>query len=444
MDRGDAPPMLRHEVALWGEEAVIAPALEQRCGGDNLAADAQRISGASKDRLLRCAVCGSAVKKVFGSRRRWHFALLPGAAPCDHENETLEHRESKLGLYYALRSRLPGGWSVLLEERLENARRPDVLAVHESGIRVAFEVQYTDLSVNDWRGRHEDYAGLGVRDVWMLGHAREGRKRDALASVLAATEGQRIVYLGRREGERAVRAREAHFGGSLGGEVPYAKPGTATPGAFVTRWQGSFVADWLEYGPDAIGLSEDGTLRTPADDAFERLRRKAERQRKREDRRRKVAVEHRRAKAERSLERQERIGHWLTSTCREEARAELGWHLVNRLEREEDLDRAVLAHPGEWKTWIFLSHVHGKAQGSTFDPEVAAEEILERFGATGGASDAAEAVRLFLLLLRDEGFLANPKAGIASPGNGRRRYVVTGTAEGWTRRLEERIGRPRG
>lgn len=73
--------------------------LEERCGGDSLNPEAQRISQASRLRLLRCAVCGVTVKKVFGTRKRWHFALFPGAPPCDHENETVEHRESKLALY---------------------------------------------------------------------------------------------------------------------------------------------------------------------------------------------------------------------------------------------------------------------------------------------------------------------------------------------------------
>ena len=666
MDRRDAPPPLKHEVALLGEEEVVAPALEKRCAGDGLAPEARRISRASRDGLLRCAVCGTPVKKVFGTRKRWHFAIMPGAAPCDHENETLWHRESKLALYRALSHRLPGGWSVHLERPLENGRRPDVLAVREEGgVRVAFEVQYADLSGNDWRGRHEDYAKIGVRDVWMLGHAREGPERDALAGALAAAEGQRVVYVGRREGEGKVQAREAIFAGDLSRDgLPHAEPGTATPGAFVAGWQGLLVAEWVEYGPDAVRLAQDGTLGTPADDAFERLRREAERERRREEERRKAAEGRRRAAAERTakaaaeaegrrrwaaerrssearawkespererarrmlgekvlallesegpldkniyrppglwktafylsrvhgrppgtvfdwykaagavlreqphngrergrwawaalrdfarrlaregllefdhhddrggdrywrmpldgaqkqglaqkraeerrrreeesrreadlaarreaelqekwarnrneredrerqerrandafkapsprppdasrfgggrlLERQGRIDRWLTSTVREEARAELGRHLVNRLEREEDLDRAVLAHPGEWKAWLFRKHVHGKAQGNTFDLEEATEEALERFGATGEASLASEAVRRFVVLLLDECFLAEPKAGFGgSAEKDRSIYVVVGTAGGWTRRLEDRIRRPR-
>lgn len=665
MDRRDAPPPLKHEVAFLGDEEVVAPVLENRCGGDGLAPEARRISLASRGGLLRCAVCGTAVKKVFGTRRRWHFALLPSAAPCGHENETLQHRESKLALFRALSHSLPGGWGVHLERPLENGRRPDVLAVHEeSGARVAFEVQYADLSGSDWRERHEDYAKIRVRDVWMLGHAREGSRRDGLANALTAAEGQRVVYVGRREGEGEVRAREAIFSAGLSRDgLSHAEPGAATPGALVAGWQGLLVAEWVEYGLDAVRLSEDGTLSTPADDAFERLRREAERERRREEERRKAAEGRRRAADERAAEaaaeaegrrrwaaerrasearawkesperdrarrvlgdkvlallesegpldrniyrppgrwktafflsrvhgrppgtvfdwfkaagavlrehphnghergrwawaalrvfidqlareglvefdhrddrggdrywrtpldgaqrrrlaqeraeerrkreqeerreadlaarreaelqekwarnrmereererrelepvdtrttrprppaasrfdrerlheRQGRIGRWLASTDREEARVELGRHLVNRLEREEDLDRAVLAHPGEWKTWLFREHVHGKAQGSAFDLGKATGEALGRFRATGEASLAAEAVRRFVLLLRDECFLAEPKAGFGgSAEKDRSIYVVVGTAGGWTRRLEDRIRRPR-
>ncbi len=336
--------------------------LEERCGGDARAPEALRIARASRDGLLRCAVCGTVVRKVFGTRKRWHFALLPGAAPCDHENETAEHRESKLALYRALGSRLPDGWSVHLERCLENSRRPDVLAVGEGGVRVAFEVQYADLSENDWRERHEDYARLGVRDVWVLGHAREGSKRDALASALAAAEGQRLIYVGQWEGEGNVRAREAIFGSGLPlGEPPYAEPGASAPGAFVAGWPGVFVAEWMEYGLGAIRLLRDGTLLTPADDAYERLRRKAERKRKREELRRKSAEERRRKEAEREAkalaeaERRRKWGEqrraeearlWKESPERAKAREVLGDRTLALLESEGPLDKNVYRPAG--------------------------------------------------------------------------------------------------
>lgn len=158
-------------------------------------------------------------------------------------------------------------------------RRPDVLAEHAArGVRVAFEVQYADLSEKEWRERHEDYAALSVRDVWLLGHHREGR-RDVLASVLAREDGQRLAYLGRRSGEEGHRIREAMFAppsrdphrdpflGSHDDPVrrAYARPGGSSEGAP--------VAAAVEYGPEDIRLADDGVLSTPADDAFEEAER---------------------------------------------------------------------------------------------------------------------------------------------------------------------------
>ncbi|WP_119068739.1 competence protein CoiA [Rubrobacter indicoceani] len=653
------PPPLKHEVALLRGEEVLAPALEELCGGDGLHPEAQRIADASRSRLLRCAVCGAAVKKVFGSSKRWHFALFPNAVPCDHENETVEHRESKLALYRALRNRLADDWSVHLERRLENGRRPDVLAVNENGVRVAFEVQYADLSKSEWCKRHEDYAKLGIRDVWLLGHVREPDernwliKRDALASVLAATEGQRIVYIGRRQDDRNVRCQEVIFGSGLPrGELPYARTASSSPGTFVAMWPGPAIAEWVEYGPGAIKLLEDGTLHTPADITFEKLRRRAEWERRQKELRRRADEERRRKEAERRarttvdaerrrrwgeerraeearawqdsperaaalkvlgdriltflesersldkniyspagrwktafflsrvhgrppgtvfdwfkaagavlrehphnkregskwawaalhdfvdrlareglvefdhhddrdrtrywrtprnsdqrqellarraeearyreeerqealrdaerrteleekwernrrarerrekaeiearpahppllvplnraqlLQRQKQLERWLVSSVRERARAALGQYLLNRLEREENLDRAVLTHPGEWKVWLFLNYVHDAAPSEMLDLKKVADEASRRFEAVEDPTLLNEAVRLFVLFLRDEGFLAKDKHNNDLLGGVQQRFVVIGTAAEWTSRLEQKI-----
>ncbi|MDP9438235.1 MAG: hypothetical protein M3P49_05770, partial [Actinomycetota bacterium] len=146
---------LKHEVALLGEEKILVTELHLACGGDRDHPEARRISQASTKRLLRCVVCGTVVQRMFGPRKRWHFAVVPGQVSCDHENETVAHHEAKLALFEALTASLGSGWGVLMEKRLENGRRPDVLATRESdGLRVAFEVQYADLSEAAWRERH--------------------------------------------------------------------------------------------------------------------------------------------------------------------------------------------------------------------------------------------------------------------------------------------------
>ncbi len=92
-------PPLKHEVAILGEEKILAPQLHLACGGDRGHPAARRISEASRNGLLRCAVCKTVVRRMFGSRNRWHFAVAPGQVACDHENETVEHHETKLALF---------------------------------------------------------------------------------------------------------------------------------------------------------------------------------------------------------------------------------------------------------------------------------------------------------------------------------------------------------
>ena len=455
---------LQHEVALvlpgdGRDEAreVRAPDLEAVCGREPDHSEAERISRAARERLLCCAVCGTRLAKKFGRVNAWHFAQRPGESRCDHEAETVEHREAKLALLEALRRMLPGGprgWRVEAERPLADGRhRPDILAEHGArGVRVSFEVQCADLSKEEWRERHEDYAALSVRDVWLLGHHREGR-RDVLASVLAREYGQRLAYLGRRSGEEGHWIREAMFApasrdphrdpsfGSHDDPVrrAYVRPGGSSGGAP--------VAAAVEYGPEDIRLGDDGVLSTPADDAFE----EAERERKEAAR----SLEVRRAEQEwrwqtgrelrarergEKLRRQERVEAWLFSEVRAKALSELGPHVVSALlEREGDLDRAILAHPGEWKTGLFLSRVHagrgeiGGLFAPSFDLREAVEEVFKDAPALPGLEDrAVGAVRAFVARLCKEGFLQLVDARKES-------FLVVDTAAAWTRRLKERI-----
>lgn len=140
------------------------------------------------------------------------------------------------------------------------------------------------------------------------------------------------------------------------------------------------------------------------------------------------------------LGRQQRVEAWLFSEVRAKALREFGPHVVNALlEREGDLDRAILAHPGEWKTGLFLSRVYagrgeiGGLFAPSFDLRQVVGEVLERAPAAPGLEDrAAGAVRAFVVRLCEEGFLEPVDVREES-------FLVVDTAEAWTRRLEERI-----
>lgn len=242
---------------------VNAAHLQRISGGDMEHPEVRQAIELSDGGRLYCCVCGSPLRRAFGSSgtRRWHFALRDAEnSACGHEPESEAHRATKTALYHALVASIEGvlregadieellglhaerrkadasdfdaganagasagadsrgsaGWLVSLEKALENGRRPDVMAEGTgelSGRRVAFEVQYADMSREALAARRKDYADLGVSDLWMLGEARLEKGRDLLARELAAAEDQRLIYIGP---ERVIEAVSP-----LSGDTPW-------------------------------------------------------------------------------------------------------------------------------------------------------------------------------------------------------------------------------
>lgn len=400
---------LRHEVALVspGDREVRAPRLQEECDGDPDHPLAKEVIAASRAGNLRCPVCGGTVERVFpppeSVRQRWHFRRRSGSGECDHEGESIPHRDTKISLADALKVTLPESWTVLLEHRLENRRQPDVLAVHENGSRVAFEVQYANISRSAWLRRHRDYAAIGVRVYWLLGaETRWGRSRDDLRSAVETPgNGQRVIYVGRfgapdgppdgPDGGGPIEARELVFSYLSGGRAagghrllasasglpPEQRRGTAARGRT------------LSYGLREIGLLEDGTLVTPVDlwnatkEREERRLAAEEERREREEAERIRAV----AEAERAVlaawEREEAL--WLGSKARGRAVAELGASVVEGLESEVRIggDRPVRGIPrtGWWRVGFYLGCVGRRTPGHPFAWSDVLDAYLARFEA---------------------------------------------------------------
>jgi hypothetical protein len=105
-----------------------------------------------------------------GGSRRHHFAHHGGAG--GHAPERYFHVVGKRLVADFVRERQPGA-EVVVECRVENGQVADVLARSpESGRRYAFEIQYSPLTVEEWRARHEGYRSLGIVDVWLFGHTK--------------------------------------------------------------------------------------------------------------------------------------------------------------------------------------------------------------------------------------------------------------------------------
>jgi len=60
----------------------------------------------------------------------------------------------------------------------QGERRADVLLTAQTGERVAFEVQYSALTPDAWKRRHESYQRQNIRDVWLFGHTGAQLKTD--------------------------------------------------------------------------------------------------------------------------------------------------------------------------------------------------------------------------------------------------------------------------
>lgn len=102
--------------------------------------------------------------------KRDGFRHMSGAG--GHSPESLFHQQAK-ALVREWAARQAPEATVLVEEPLADRERvADVLATWPTGERVAFEIQYSALSIVDWQRRHESYIANGITPVWLYGHIR--------------------------------------------------------------------------------------------------------------------------------------------------------------------------------------------------------------------------------------------------------------------------------
>lgn len=97
------------------------------------------------------------------------FRHLAGAQR--HSPESVNHIQGKAVLARHL-SELFGPGSVSVESAVDTQRSrvADVLLTLPTAQRVAFEIQYSSLTVAEWRARHDSYRAAGIVDVWLWGH----------------------------------------------------------------------------------------------------------------------------------------------------------------------------------------------------------------------------------------------------------------------------------
>jgi hypothetical protein len=131
---------------------------------------------------LRCLIseCESPdIVAVARAHRRDGFSHKSGGGR--HFPETVNHLQGKAVLAAWLRDRVPRDAVVTVEAAIDTQRTrvADVLVTFPAGERLAFEVQYAAITVEEWRARHESYRAAGVVDVWLWGHTRMRRSRSS-------------------------------------------------------------------------------------------------------------------------------------------------------------------------------------------------------------------------------------------------------------------------
>ena len=96
------------------------------------------------------------------------FAHAPGYVGSNPEPETEEHRAAKLSIVLALRS---AGFTAKVEQpgKTPNGHewQADVLCVID-GQPLAFEVQVSQQTLEEYRSRTQRYLDSGVRSIWLV------------------------------------------------------------------------------------------------------------------------------------------------------------------------------------------------------------------------------------------------------------------------------------
>lgn len=129
--------------------------------------------------------CAAALTTVHNSHRRDHLRhLRPGGG---HSAESIFHAQACALVEHWLTVTYPRS-TVAREVTLgaDRERRADVLITGPQGARVAVEVQYSPLTNEAWRARHESYRRLGVVDVWLFGHTGSQMKRRSNGTLQAS------------------------------------------------------------------------------------------------------------------------------------------------------------------------------------------------------------------------------------------------------------------
>ena len=336
---------------------------------------------------LMCIVEGCEspdLKTVARSKAREGFSHLSGGG---HAGMGIHHMQSQLIVERWVRHRYPETLEVQAEYTTEDrARRADIMVTSKgTGRRVAIEIQYAGLSVEDWRLRHDSYKSMEIGDTWIFGHAGA----------------QFCPVRGSVHGE--VRLNPTHEAVIACGSVPlWLNPVTAEVAWAVDPYDGQKLArggeailcirPLAEFTLALDGLHHrelDAVRKRSADIWAQEQREKEERARQhaiqaQEIERRRAAQE---AQARATKERHERIAarsaasraQWIVDGGQERARGEFDGFWPQWLSFANGLTLHV---PDEqWQSRLYLKLIRKAPTGKRIPLESLVSEFIAEFGA---------------------------------------------------------------
>jgi hypothetical protein len=126
-----------------------------------------------------CPVPGCPTPKLTTVARHGHrHGLRHFESHGGHGPESFAHSQGCALVESWLKGKFPR--AIVKREEYSNEagdRRADVMMTNPvTGRRVAFEIQYSPITVDEWTRRHDSYRSQGITDVWLFGHTSKQMK----------------------------------------------------------------------------------------------------------------------------------------------------------------------------------------------------------------------------------------------------------------------------
>lgn len=230
--------------------------------------------------------------------------------------------------------------------------------------RVAFEVEYKNFTISDWRRKHDDYISQDITAVWLVGHTRVTMTGDP-----QQVDGRWVTPV-------RVGGWAPHLGGT-GGHVFVINPITQQVGTvagdaeFTRRLTDLYGHGWLAVHPlHACNLEPAQGFTTPASRYLDATIARLEARENHALTRLREATAKRHRESLFAKERWEKIDAanqeaWVASPLRQQILDR--WGSIPSLIHQPNHDTyGIHAHPAHWHAALHEAHLHGQPARHTF------------------------------------------------------------------------------